>query len=104
MTPPISTMKFDPRNLRAKRRTRRPIIAFVAFALASLAIGCVTRELHSVDDSRRAYDDCILEYSASHRDCEALRDDHVEAQRQYDERARRAWGCNSNDDPCPTPR
>ena len=57
-----------------------------------------------MESAQDAYDDCVLEVSASHPDCEALRISLLEAQRRYQENARRAWGCNAKEEECPVPR
>ncbi len=76
----------------------------VAAAVGVAAIGCVTSELRSVGRARETYEDCVAEFSATDPECESLHAQYLNAQALYEENARRAWGCNSREGNCPTPR
>jgi hypothetical protein len=89
---------------------RRPVCAqslaalLVASSFAYIALGCVSNELHSVKAARTEYENCVAEYSASHRNCETLREVLIEDQRRYEDNSRRTWSCDPQLDECPTPR
>ena len=94
-------MKFAPDRWEYAVRNARVIVIGL---LACTSAACVSNELDAVDRTGAAYQACEMEKTASDPECEALRRDHVDAQRRYEENARRAWGCGLNEADCPTPR
>ena len=78
--------------------------AFSAMLFLGVGSGCVSNELYSMDAARDAYEECEIRLSPSHPDCKALRQTYLDAQRRYEENARRAWNCDPRNEECPTPR
>ncbi|HEB88521.1 MAG TPA: hypothetical protein ENI85_03030 [Deltaproteobacteria bacterium] len=78
----------------------------ISFAMILLGItaGCVSTELNEMNDAEQAYEECGTRLSPSHPDCEALWRTYLDAQRRYEESARRAWNCRPQLEECPTPR
>jgi uncharacterized protein involved in exopolysaccharide biosynthesis len=75
----------------------------VGLAVSTLP-GCVTKERHELAEARKAYDQCVRELSASQPECIALDEKRRMLQKQYEDRAQRAWGCDPNGDTCPPAR
>ncbi len=91
-----------PLSISGKRSTAFAVS--FAWLLLGIAAGCVSTELNEMENAKKAYDDCGIRLSPSHPDCEALRQTHLDAQRRYEENARRAWSCHPRNEECPTPR
>jgi len=83
------------------RKTRALFV--VALAAGALA-GCVTQERRELAEARKAYDRCVRELSASQPECIALDEKRRMLQKQYEDHAQRAWGCDPSVDTCPPPR
>jgi hypothetical protein len=69
-----------------------------------LLFGCVFRERRDLVEANEAYDRCVQEYSVEQPECVTLDAKRRQLQRQYEESAQRAWGCNAATDGCPPNR
>jgi len=74
-----------------------------ALALAAaLGLACVAGEQQRLNDAREAWERCLERDAPG--GCEAERARYQAASREYEERARSAWGCDPAQEECPTPR
>jgi len=86
---------------RPVHRTSRTLLAGL---LIAMLFGCVMQERRDLAEAREAYDRCVREYSASQPTCIELDEKRRALQKEYEERAQRAWGCSPNVDECPPNR
>lgn len=70
--------------------------------VTALGLACVAREQQRLNDAREEWQRCLER--AAPGGCEAERSRYEAANREYEERARRAWGCDPAQEECPTPR
>jgi hypothetical protein len=78
--------------------------ALILFVVACVSAGCVGRQRSEVRAARDAYTKCVAEHDESHPECLSLKARLLEAQRVYEEDARRAWGCDPEREECPRSR
>jgi hypothetical protein len=75
-----------------------------AALLALACSACVTEQRRSADAAREAHAACVAQQSEDAPECVALQERALAAQQRYQDDAKRAWGCDPAQEPCPTPR
>jgi len=75
----------------ALSKSRRMTNILAASLLCSLALGCVTGELRSMETAQAEYDACVAEYSVEDPSCRTLHKRLLETQDRYKNDTGRAW-------------
>jgi hypothetical protein len=75
-----------------------------ALVLALGLAGCVAEQKSDLAAARDAYDQCLATHADSERECAALHDRLIAAQKRYENDAQRAWGCVPEHGDCPAHR
>lgn len=89
----------------ATHRTHSLARIIASLLLGTLVgVGCVTREHRDLTEARDAHASCVEAKGASHPDCELLEARLREVQDRYEDRARRAWSCDTSPEECPRER
>ena len=67
-------------------------------------MGCVMAQRQEVMTARSELERCQAEHPKADPECTHLVERLKAAQRNYETRARQAWGCDPAQEECPTPR
>ena len=66
--------------------------------------GCLLQQLGEVEDAEVAYDRCVVQRGEGDPECRILEERKRQAQFRDEEDAKRRWGCDPQQEECPTKR